>query len=150
MPAAILPAEPKPQTTQAEDRLSPANRQAQSAKKHPVSTLAINLPTALRLANASNPTIALAGERVAEAYARLQQAKALWLPTLQTGPGYNRHDGRIQNCTGIVFDTSKSNFFEGGGPVMGWQGSEALFGPRMTGFCRSLSLLPIVVVKGNF
>src|SRR5260370_29816976 len=37
--------------------------------------LDIDLPTALQLANAGNPTIALARLRVAEAYARLKQAQ---------------------------------------------------------------------------
>jgi outer membrane protein TolC len=91
--------------------------------------LAIDLPTALRLVNASNPTIALARERVREAYARLLEAEALWLPTLQTGPAYQRHDGRIQNSHGDVFSVSKSNFFEGGGATLRLETSEALFGP---------------------
>src|SRR5579884_1892792 len=43
----------------------------------------IDLPTALRVANASNPTVALARLRVDEAYARLTQAELLWLPNLQ-------------------------------------------------------------------
>jgi outer membrane protein TolC len=94
--------------------------------------LPIDLPTALRLANASNPTIALARERVAEAYARQRQAEVAWLPNLQGGPAYYRHDGQIQNSTGIVFTTSKSNFFIGGGTVLSWELSETLFAPLIT------------------
>ena len=89
----------------------------------------IDLATALRLVNASNPTIALARERVREAEARLQQAEVLWLPTLQTGPAYYRHDGQIQNSHGDVFTTSKSSFFEGGGAVMRFDTANALFAP---------------------
>lgn len=93
------------------------------------SLLTIDLPTALRLVNASNPTIALAGERVREAYARLREAEAVWLPSLQTGPAYTRHDGRIQNALGLVFPTSKDSFFEGGGAVLSVATSDILFGP---------------------
>jgi outer membrane protein TolC len=94
-----------------------------------VQALTIDLPTALRLVNASNPTIALARERVREAQAALMAAQVLWLPNLQTGPAYVRHDGQIQNSRGDVFTTSKSNFFEGGGAVMSFQTSDALFAP---------------------
>jgi outer membrane protein TolC len=94
-----------------------------------VQTLAIDLPTALQLVNASNPTIALARERVREAQAGLMAARVLWLPNLQTGPAYQRHDGQVQNSRGMVFTTSKSNFFEGGGAVMSFQTGEALFAP---------------------
>ena len=72
----------------------------------PVRVLPIDLPTALRLVNASNPTIALARERVREAYAHLQEARSLWLPTLLTGPAYVRHDGQLQNASGLVFPVS--------------------------------------------
>jgi outer membrane protein TolC len=91
--------------------------------------LTIDLPTALRLANASNPTIALARERVQEALARLREAQALWLPTLQTGPAYNHHDGQLQTSRGELVTLSKSNFFEGGGASLFIHSSDALFAP---------------------
>jgi outer membrane protein TolC len=91
--------------------------------------LPIDLPTALRLVNASNPTIGLARERVEEAYARLRQAEVLWLPNLELGPAYQRHDGRIQNSRGEVFTNSKSNFFIGGGAAMRFETADALFAP---------------------
>jgi outer membrane protein TolC len=94
-----------------------------------VQVLSIDLPNALHLANASNPTIALARERIQEAYARLRQAQAQWLPNLQTGPAYQRHDGQIANSTGRIFTTNKQNFFMGGGAVLSLDTSEALFGP---------------------
>src|SRR5690242_18722150 len=56
-------------------------------------TLPIDLPTALRIANASSPAIALAQARVREALARVDQAYALRLPTLSAGGIYTRHDG---------------------------------------------------------
>jgi outer membrane protein TolC len=89
----------------------------------------IDLATALRLARAANPTINLARERVLEAYARLDQANVLWLPNLRAGPSYLRHDGQIQNSAGVVFGTSKSSLFAGGGAEMTFQVSDALFAP---------------------
>jgi len=94
-----------------------------------VRVLPIDLVTALRLADANNPTIALARERVNEAYAVLRQAQLLLLPNLQTGPAYIRHDGLLQNSTGLVFATSKWNFFEGGGASLFVETSDALFAP---------------------
>src|SRR5205823_3669627 len=77
-----------------------------------VETLPIDLPTALRVVNAANPTIALARERVNEAYARLRQAEVFWLPNLQAiAPSYQRHDGPIQATTGEVIPVSRSSLF---------------------------------------
>jgi outer membrane protein TolC len=89
----------------------------------------IDLVTALRLADSSNPTIAVAEARVREAYALWRQARVLWLPNLETGPAYLRHDGLVQNAAGLVFPTSKWNFFEGGGAALSVETSDALFAP---------------------
>jgi outer membrane protein TolC len=113
---------PQPRQVQGPMTPSPA-----AEPDFPVSS--IDLATALRLVNTSNPTIALARERVREAEARLQQAEVLWLPTLQTGPAYYRHDGQTQSSHGDVFGVSKSNFFEGGGAVMRFDTADALFAP---------------------
>src|SRR5262245_20151631 len=67
----------------------------------------IDLPTALRLANADNPTIAISRERLREAYIRLSEAQLYWLPDLTADTAYLRHDGRIQDVAGVVFNTSK-------------------------------------------
>jgi len=96
-----------------------------------VRVLPINLPTTLRLVDAGNPTIALARERINEAYAHWRQAQVMLLPNLQTGPTYVRHDGLIQNSLGLVFPTSKWNFFEGGGATLFVETSDALFAPRI-------------------
>ena len=100
-----------------------------SAGDPDIQVLPIDLPTALRLVNASNPTIALARERVQEEYARLRQAEVLWLPNLDAGPAYQRHDGQIQSSAGNVFTTSKSNVFAGGGAAMRFETADALFIP---------------------
>ncbi|HEV3257942.1 MAG TPA: TolC family protein, partial [Gemmataceae bacterium] len=92
-------------------------------------SMPINLPTALRLANAGNPTIAVAQARVQEAYARLREAKVLWVPSLLGGPAYMRHDGLIQNSIGNVFNANKQSFFIGGQLALAVDTSEALFAP---------------------
>src|SRR5262249_28227481 len=74
-------------------------------------------------------TIALARERVNEAYARQREAEVYYLPDLQTGLITQRHDGRIQNSTGNVFSTSKSNIYINGGATLRFDTADALFGP---------------------
>jgi outer membrane protein TolC len=102
--------------------------------------LPIDLPYALRLANAANPTIAIARIRIEEAYARQQQANVLWLPNLWLGgnpdgpfflPMYYHHDGQIQNATGNVFNTVKSNFSLTAGASLNFSVADALFAPRI-------------------
>src|SRR5262245_38395607 len=79
--------------------------------------LPINLPTALQLATVRPLDIALASQRVRVAVAQLEQAHVLWLPTLQAGIDYFRHDGRIQDVAGNLLDTSKSTFMLGVAPI---------------------------------
>src|SRR6516165_8448941 len=57
----------------------------------------INLPTAMKLANARGLDIELASRRLEAAAAQLQGARVLWLPNLFLGTDYYRHDGRIQD-----------------------------------------------------
>jgi len=97
-----------------------------------VRVLPIDLPTTLRLVDANNPTIALARERLNEAYAILRRAQVLLLPNLQTGPAYVRHDGLLQTSSGLIISPSKWNFFEGGGASLSVETSEALFAPRIS------------------
>lgn len=91
----------------------------------------IDLPTALRIANAANPTIGVALARVREAYALWRAARVLWLPDLETGPAYARHDGVLQNSTGIIFSTNKWSLFEGGGATTSLETANAIFGPQI-------------------
>lgn len=83
----------------------------------PDNAFPIDLVTALQLAGASNLQIAMARERVREAMAELAQAKVLWVPSLQAGVGYNRHEGQIQDTGGQVLDVSRNSLFVGGGAV---------------------------------
>ena len=91
--------------------------------------LPINLPTALRLANARPIDIALASERIRVAAAQLERAQVLWLPTIYVGVDYFRHDGQIQSTEGDVFGTSKSSFMAGAGPSAVFALTDAIFAP---------------------
>ena len=73
----------------------------------------IDLAGALRLAGAQNPEIAYARKQVLQAVADLEQARALWLPTLFIGPTYYRVDGQVQNINGAIQTASRSSLFVG-------------------------------------
>jgi outer membrane protein TolC len=131
-PPPARPAAPPPLTLTAAKEEAPACTPLFSPDDiFPAGTevLPVDLPTALRLADASNPTVALARLRVAEAYARLDEAQLLWLPNLQAGTQYLRHDGEIQNALGLVFPTNKSSIFVVGGAVADVRTADALFLP---------------------
>jgi outer membrane protein TolC len=93
--------------------------------------LPIDLPTALRLSGAENWNVQIAAEKVQEARARLDAAKLLWLPSLNVGVGYTKHEGQIQSTPGQVIDVSRNSLFVGGGanlsqaPLTGGAGGPA-------------------------
>jgi outer membrane protein TolC len=89
----------------------------------------INLLAAMKLGNARNLDIQLASRQLQAAAAQLQGAKVLWLPNLIFGTDYYRHDGRIQDIQGNVFDTSKSGFQIGGAPYLVFNFADAIFQP---------------------
>jgi outer membrane protein TolC len=95
--------------------------------------LPINLPTALRLANANAIDIAAAAERVRIAAAQLEQARVLWLPTVTVGGDYNRHDGPIQNANGTITDVGRGSLMFGAGSGIGSAAvlsvTDAIFAP---------------------
>jgi outer membrane protein TolC len=102
----------------------PFPQPAQAASDKP---LPINLPTALQLANVQAVDIAAAAERIRVAAAVLQQARALWLPTITVGGDYGRHDGKIQDSTGNIVDNSHSSLMFGLGTGIG---AAAIFSPN--------------------
>src|SRR5262249_25284543 len=91
--------------------------------------LPINLPTALTPTRTSPPAAQPAGERLRTASAQLDRANVLWLPNINLGVEYFRHDGQIQAVAGEVFTTSKSALFLGAGPQAVFPVSEALYAP---------------------
>jgi outer membrane protein TolC len=91
--------------------------------------LPIDLPTALRLAGVNPLDIAVATERLRVAAAQYDRARVLWLPNLNAGVDYFRHDGQIQDIVGTVFTTSRSSFLVGGGPSLSVAAADALYAP---------------------
>ena len=92
-------------------------------------TYPIDLPTALRLADANNPTVAVARARVREATAQLDRVRVAWVPTLTFGPGFFYHGGIDQNRRGETFTVSRGNYTLNVGPTLRVDLSDALYLP---------------------
>lgn len=88
----------------------------------------LTLDQVLALADGQNPNVALARERIQEAYARKDRADVLWLPSLRAGLNYNHHEGQIQDVAGNVFNTNRSSFYGGMGANAVGAGSPAVPG----------------------
>lgn len=74
----------------------------------------IDLAGAIRLAGARDLDIAIARQLVCRSVADLQQARALWLPSLFLGPTWYRMDGKVQTISGQVINANRSSLFIGG------------------------------------
>ena len=92
-------------------------------------TLRIDLPTALRLADERNLDVAIYYERVAAASAALTQARLLAVPTIRVGSSYDRHEGTIQETSGLVVDADRASRFVGVGAGVGIDIADAIFQP---------------------
>jgi outer membrane protein TolC len=75
--------------------------------------LPISLDAVFHLAEEQNGQIAVARERVTEAYASKDLAKSSWLPDVYVGPAYYRHEGGIQNENGTLTVSSTGALFGG-------------------------------------
>jgi len=73
----------------------------------------LDLTGALAIAAGQNPRIAFAAARYREAYARLESAQTLWLPSIRAGMSFNHHDGALQASGGQVLDASRSSLQAG-------------------------------------
>jgi outer membrane protein TolC len=92
--------------------------------------LPINLATAMQLSGARPLDIAAATAQVEQALALQLQAGALWIPNLDGGVDYFRHDGVQQNIfTGPNFQKGRQSFFVGGGPSLSVGLTDAIFAP---------------------
>jgi outer membrane protein TolC len=84
----------------------------------------------MRLAGVNPLDIAAATVQVQQGLALLLQAKVLWVPTLNAGVDYFRHDGFSQNLfTGGLFQKGRQSFFVGGGPSLNVALTDAIFEP---------------------
>ena len=75
----------------------------------------INLATALRLSDARPLIVAAAQASVWVAEAQLTRAKVLWVPQLNFGGDYIRHDGGGPDFNKGILTAPSVNFFYGGG-----------------------------------
>jgi len=75
----------------------------------------INLATALRLSDARPLIVAAAQASVWVAEAQLTRAKVLWVPQLNLGGDYIRHDGGGPDFNKGLLTAPSVNFFYGGG-----------------------------------
>ncbi|MBT4866208.1 MAG: TolC family protein, partial [Planctomycetaceae bacterium] len=70
----------------------------------------LNLPTALSMVGGDHPAVGFAQWRVQEAYATLDRAKVLWLPSIQPGFSFHKHDGNYQASNGGIVDVHRNSF----------------------------------------
>jgi outer membrane protein TolC len=96
----------------------------------PPERLPINLATAMQLAGIRPLDIATATAQVEQALALQLQANVLWIPNLNGGVDYFRHDGVTQNLfTGGNFRLGRQTFFVGGGPSLVVGLADAIYTP---------------------
>jgi outer membrane protein TolC len=95
----------------------------------------INLPTALAMIGGQHPVVGFARWRVQESYAQLERAQVMWLPTIQSGFSYRRHDGNYQAVDGAIVDVNLNSMDYGLGP-----GSIAAGGPPQPGIAAQFHL----------
>jgi outer membrane protein TolC len=119
------PPAPQPIPGPASDGLPPSGVDAQAPQGLP-----INLATAMQLSGATPLDIAAATAQVEQALAVLLQAKVLWIPNINGGVDYFRHDGVQQNFfTGPNFRKGRQSFFVAGGPSLSVGLTDAIFAP---------------------
>jgi outer membrane protein TolC len=88
----------------------------------------IDLPTALRLADAENLQVILAREQIQQAYAELDQFDVLWLPSLRGGVHWNKHEGPLLDTVGNIVNVSRGSMYAGAGAAAVGAGSPAIPG----------------------
>lgn len=125
-----VPREPEIELVSNDNVSAPAEVAQPEATPVPASTptATLSLAAILQLAESQNPNIALAQERIQEAYARADRADALWLPSIRAGINYNHHEGRIQDVAGHIINTNRSSLYGGFGANAVGAGSPAVPG----------------------
>jgi outer membrane protein TolC len=102
----------------------------------------IDLAFALQVTAGQNPQVGFARQRIQEAYAQLQTARVLWVPSIRTGLNYNKHDGVIQNVEGAMIQNSRSSLYTGFGSQAVGAGSPAVPGVVMNFHLRDAIFQP--------
>src|SRR5207244_13184988 len=92
--------------------------------------LPINLATALRLADARPLVIEAARAAVETEYGLYQQARALWLPTVNLGVDYQRHDGGQHHLLAAqTILGTRNQFLAGAGAQAVFALTDAIYAP---------------------
>lgn len=91
--------------------------------------LPVNLATALYLSNARPLVIAFAQTALEGASAQLDLARAQWLPSVNFGMDYYRHDGAVQATDGAVIFAAKNSMSAGVGTTFVVPITDAIFRP---------------------
>ncbi len=104
---------------------------ATQAIPEPSQTLPLNLPEALGLAGAENPTIAIARLAVVAALAEQTQAPALLLPNLNAGTNYDYHAGTLQSSFGAIREVDRQALYVGAGADAIGAGTVAIPGVQL-------------------
>ncbi len=73
----------------------------------------LDMSTALALVAGQNPQVGYARWRIREAYANLEQAHTLWLPSIQAGASFYHHEGALQDAPGNILGVSRSSLQTG-------------------------------------
>jgi outer membrane protein TolC len=94
---------------------TPDLSKAPPALPPPAQTYPIDLCTALRLAEADNPTVGIGRQAIQEALAEQRRANALLLPTLRAGSNFHRHLGVLQSSFGEIRHVESEALYVGGG-----------------------------------
>lgn len=127
VPESIIPAAESVRSDDSTD--APAETTSVRAEEAaPAAVYSLTLSDVIGLAEQQNPNVILARERINEAYARVDRADALWLPSLRAGLNYNHHEGAIQDVAGRVFNTTRSSLYGGMGANAVGAGSPAVPG----------------------
>jgi outer membrane protein TolC len=92
----------------------------------------LDLATALALAGAENPTIALAQEAVRASRAEELRAQALLLPTLDAGTSLDVHRGNLQTSQGQIIHVDRQSLYVGAGASAVGAGTVTIPGVRLT------------------
>ncbi len=115
------PPEPIPPMSRTDPSVRPARADGEIPPPSPLvmppaaGTYPIDLATALRLADAVNPTIGAARTRILEALALQLSARTLLVPSLNSGASYHGHTGAIQRSSGKIIDVSLQSLYVGAG-----------------------------------
>lgn len=80
---------------------------------HRPAAYTLNLGDVIAQADLRNPNVMLARERITEAYALVDRAEVLWVPSIRSGFNFNHHDGNVQSVAGEIQRVSKSSWYGG-------------------------------------